>query len=133
MTNKGFSLIELLVALSIIALSLSFFAYFSDALSLTSSAKNEAAIAAYSHNYLEKLRSEWQNLDKFKNRSGIDLNDLPKGYSGQINIDEETGKVYNSDKKISEKVVSLRTVEIVLSDQAGNEFKMSTKIARPLE
>ncbi len=132
MNKKGFSLVELLVALSIIALSLSFFAYFSDALKLTSSAKNEAEIAAYSHNYLEGLRSSWQDLDSFKNRSNTKLKNLPVGYTAKVNITEQKGRVYNDKKQSSEELVSLRLVDIVLTDELGKEFIMSTAIARPL-
>jgi len=133
MNKKGFSLVELLVALSIIALSLSFFAYFSDALKLTGSAKNEAAVAAYSHNYLESLRAKWQNLDSFNEPTNIEPKNLPEGYTAKVKISEEKGKVYNPEKRISQAVVSLRTIEIILTDQTGNEFMMSTKIARPVE
>ncbi len=111
---------------------MSFFAYFSDALRLTNSAKNEAEIAAYSRNYLEGLRSSWQNLDNFKESANIKADNLPTGYKAKVTINETKGNVYNMAKEASEEVVSLRIISIVLTDETGEEFTMSTQIARPL-
>ncbi len=131
--ENAFSLVEVLVALAILGLSLSFFAYFADALKLTGSAKQEAEIAAYAYNYLENLRSTWQNLESFETSYGLKPNNVPEGFVAKIQSDEKKSQIKKKGFAIAN-VVSLRTVTIILKDNSEktDDFIMSTAIARPV-
>ncbi len=131
--TKAFSLVEVLVALAILGLSLSFFAYFADALKLTDSAKQEAEIAAFAYNYLENLRAAWQNIDNFETSYGLKPIAVPEGFEARVRIEEKRSQIKKKDLGLTN-VVSLRTVTIILKDSSEKmaDFIMSTQIARPV-
>ena len=131
--RKAFSLVEILLALSILGLSLSFFAYFSDALKLTDSAKREAEIAAYGFNYLENLRAQWRDPGRFAAALGLEAKNPPNGFEVEIKVDEKRSRVRTADFGIID-IVSLRTVTIILRSKEENidDFLMSTQIVRPV-
>jgi prepilin-type N-terminal cleavage/methylation domain-containing protein len=63
--RQGLTLVEVLVALVIIAITMVMFGYFSTALQATSNSRQATAAANFSRSYLDALRSQWQDLTMY--------------------------------------------------------------------
>ena len=130
--RSAFSLPEVLLALAVLGLAMSFFTYFVDALKLTDAAKDEAAIAAYTYNYLENLRAEWQNTANFDVAYGLHEIALPPGFSAEIRTKEEKAQIQKKGLG-AVTITALRTVSIRIKDKTAklDDFEMTAQFVRP--
>jgi prepilin-type N-terminal cleavage/methylation domain-containing protein len=134
--KRALTLVEVLVALAVIAITVSMFLYFADALRLTRISKEETQAAAYARNYLDGLRGLWLVHDNYINRLDYaEPQNSPTGYEVKVTILDEAGKAVASyPGGASESNLSpLRTVTISLTDEKGQVYEMSTQISRPLQ
>jgi prepilin-type N-terminal cleavage/methylation domain-containing protein len=134
--RHGLTLVEVLVALAVIAITVSMFLYFADALRLTRISKEETTASAYARNYLDSLRGLWLVRDNYLNKLDYaEPQNIPAGYEVKVTILDEAGKAVASypGGAGGSNFSPLRTVTISLTDEAGQVYEMSTQISRPLQ
>lgn len=137
--KRGLTLVEVLVALVLVAVAVSMFVYFIDALRLTRISSNEAEISAYMRNYLDTLRSAWRDTDNYfdlsseiAGRNIVQPPEAPQGSRVNVTITSDEGTVYSGSGRGSGTDYSnLRDVQIEVT---ANEtvYSLHTQISRPL-
>lgn len=155
--KAGFTLVEVLVAIVIIGITLSMFAYLVNSLRISSNARNETSAAVFARNYFDTLRSLWQVESRYDavggnatatNDERPELVAPPSGFerytltvqsvsaTGQ-NIGGATSVTYSAGTAGTRMSFPysandyLREITIVLTDRGGEVYSFSTKIVRP--
>lgn len=150
-SNKGFSLIEVLVALAIIAITITLFSYFVSSLQRSRDARLETTAAAYARNYFDSLRAAWQDPLIYSN-GDLSLGDgdvePPAGYkSVEIKVTRydtghaKTGESTFSDTSASFKLPEsdddglivdfIRRISLEITDNQGDSETFVTQIVQP--
>jgi len=152
--QKGLTLVEVLVALAIIAVTMVMFGYFSSSLQATSNSRRETAAANFSRSYLDALRSQWQDLTMYRDgaresssaRSNPPFLDVPEGFvSYEIDIDRRNvagtsigTASFSSDDgegafdwQDEDDDDFMRLVTLTLTDVQGETYTYGTQIVRP--
>lgn len=152
--QKGLTLVEVLVALAIIAITMVMFGYFSTSLQATSNSRRETAAANFSRSYLDALRSQWQDLTMYRagardsgsTRSNPPFLDVPDGFvSYEVDVDRRnvagtsigTASFSSNDGEGAfnwqdeDDDDFIRLVTLTLTDVQGEIYTYSTQIVRP--
>ena len=128
-SQKGLSLVEVLVALVLVSVAVSMFVYFTDALRITRMSKEETLALTYARQHLDALKSAWQQPKAYL--EDLDLarpDNVPVGFRADVNLkDAGVGSIDLSGEDGS----ILRTVTITLVHESGKSYSLSTQIARP--
>ena len=137
--NSGFTLVEVLVALTVASLAVGMFAYFVDSLILTRTSQQEAAAAAYARTYLEGLEASWQfDTDESYGHLGLaaDLPEPPASYEASVTVTDKDGSLlltatHPSSATAATDRTPLRNVRITLTDSEARVVRFETQIALP--
>lgn len=113
MNSKGLTLIEVLIALVILAVGVTIFGYFSTSFSLTRSAQYDTQSQAVARSYFDALRAYWNgNNTAFGNGTcPLTLIGTPSGYSvSSCTVTTPTGS--NQLNQVAITVVSPKTTKV---------------------
>ena len=138
--SKGYTLIEVLVAVVIIVIVIGFFSYFATSLKISKEAKLETTAASFARRYFDTLRSNWQSDIDYDTGELLNLSP-PNGYSNYnlaitlIDGKGEVTKTYAADytsgfTDLNSTVDYIRQIDLVLKTPL-QEYKFSTQIVRP--
>lgn len=154
----GLTLVEVLVALGIIAITMVMFGYFSTSLRATSDSRRETAAANFSRSYLDALRSQWQDLSMYTSgakgliaelqRPNPPFLEVPEGFASYtVDIERRNvrgealgthsasansaGNATGFDWEDENQNDFLRFVILTLTDAQGETYEYSTQIVRP--
>ena len=138
-SKHGFTLVEVLVALTVASLAVGMFAYFVDSLILTRTSQQEAAAAAYARTYLERLEASWQfDTDESYRHLGLaaDLPEPPASYEASVTVSDRAGNAlltatYPSSATDVTDRTPLRSVLVTLTDDDEQRVRFETQIALP--
>ena len=149
MRKQGLSLIEVLVALVLVAVAVSMFLYFADSLRLTTLSREETQAASFARNYFDSLKSRWQSEIGYENdlelAEDLLLSQTPEGYEAELEVKDEkdslifklslerasdgsatlTGSVPGSH------AAPLRKMYLLLKSNKGKEILLETTISAP--
>ncbi len=138
---KGFTLVEVLVALGVISITMGLFGYFVKSLSLSTESKHETSAASFAHRYINTLRSNWQS--NFDYDAGVLPNlSPPSGYDDYkltiVLLDNagNTTSTYTEDysngfSSLNSSADNMRQINLLLTMQQGGLYQFSTQIVRP--
>lgn len=136
--KRGLSLVEVLVALVIVAIAASMFLYFADALRLTRLARQETTATTFARSYLSSLQSYWQEPDNYVYGLAYaeSLADtVPEPFSIQVRIRDEKGvellNLPDEQATLEKDSSRLRHVSVTLTDLQGKVISMSSSISYP--
>ncbi|MEM7734672.1 MAG: prepilin-type N-terminal cleavage/methylation domain-containing protein [Deinococcota bacterium] len=153
--QKGLTLVEVLVALAIIAITMVMFGYFSSSLQATGNSRRETAAANFARSYLDALRSQWQDLTMYRDggresgnaRSNPPFLEVPDGftfYTVDIERRNVTGVVVGTPTQFNSTAGEaafnwqdendtdfMRLVTLTLTDAQGETYTYSTQVVRP--
>jgi prepilin-type N-terminal cleavage/methylation domain-containing protein len=135
--DGGFSLIEVMIALFIIAIATLVFGYFMTPLRQSKEAQQQTQQVTLARNYLDNLRSFWQDPDadcRYIKLTLPTLQDFPK-FKIIVKKASDNSVIldYRSDQTFPNKKDStlLRNIELQLLDANNNPITtLSTQIAR---
>ncbi len=138
--SKGYTLVEVLVAVVIIVIVIGFFGYFATSLKISTESKLETTAASFARRYFDTLRSNWQSNIDYDTGELLNLSP-PNGYSnynlaitlvdGKGNITKTYEADYNSGfTDLDSTVDDIREIDMVLKTPQ-KEYKFSTQIVRP--
>lgn len=133
--QTGLTLVEVLVALVLVAVAVSMFTYFVDALRLTNVSRQETQAAAYMRNYLDNLRAEWRDFEDYTYHiDRADPGKPPDTFKKvAVTVSSSNGAVvsYPGGAAPASHLAPLRTVTISVTNQQDVSLSLSTYIARP--
>ncbi len=149
MKKQGLSLIEVLMALVLVAIAVSMFLYFADSLRLTTVSREETQAATFGRNYFDSLKSRWQS--EFGYENDLDIigdfleDNIPDSYEAVLEIKDENDStivelelsrnadgVANMSGSIpSSHSASLRKMYLTLSSAKAKEMRLETTISAP--
>jgi prepilin-type N-terminal cleavage/methylation domain-containing protein len=149
--KAGLTLIEVLVALGIIAITMVMFGYFSTSLRATGDSRRNTAAANFARSYLDSVRSQWQDVEIYKGghktRPNPPFLDVPEGfesYSVSVearnvnNVVVGTRGPYTSTAGAAAFNLEnggdndfMRLVTLTLTDTQGETYTYSTQVVRP--
>lgn len=152
--QKGFSLVEVLVALFIISIGVVFFGYFAKSLKTTGSARFETEAMITMRSALNNTRTLWSDEKGYSNIYLPYLIDAPKGYQN-LSIDIESlstttrdlnyncvytflpdlQKFENTCNPLTEEDIGslIRHVEFTLTDNQKEPLVLSMQLSRPVK
>ncbi|WP_051304178.1 type IV pilus modification PilV family protein [Calidithermus chliarophilus] len=143
MRRDGLSLIEVMVALVIIAITVLLFAYFASSFRGTSQAQIDTQAQVYARSYFDALRAEWSTHSGFnadpstfaypRSPEGPPLVPPPKGFElVEFNPEANVTRVSGTDASgKAYSVVVMRQVLIKIRSARGKEYEFRTQIAAP--
>jgi prepilin-type N-terminal cleavage/methylation domain-containing protein len=136
--RDGFSLVEMMVAMFIIAIAIIMFSYFLNPLRQTSQSQVETQMAAQARSYLDSLRSSWsngQNECAYRNMTQPQLTNFPSHILEVTSgIDNTAIMKYTSSTNTTTGSTTDTTLlrNVKLSVISGNQtITLTTQIARP--
>ncbi len=117
MYPKGFSLIEVLISLVILAVTTMLLGHFM--LSFTSSreAQTDTQVQALARSYMDALRTEWQ-IPALYNSNAAPSVSFPNGY--------------RSNLQVSVVDAGLKTVTLTITNPSGRTYAFVTRVVAPL-
>ncbi len=130
--TKGMTLIEVLIALALIGVAVSMFAYFISSLQTTQHAREQTTALAYARDYLEGLRAKWQTLEGYQTLSLAKPTDPPSSYDIKIKIENDKGSVvFAYPGGGSNDLSALRKITLTFTDEKDKTISLVTSMARP--
>ena len=139
--SKGFTLVEVLVALGVLSITMGLFTYFGTSLNISHEAKLETSAASFSRKYIDTLRSSWQNDLAYDDGALLDLSP-PNGYtdynltitlldSAGTTTSTYTGSYSSGFSDLNSTADDIRQINLSLTTAKGDQHKFSTQIVRP--
>ncbi|WP_027881895.1 prepilin-type N-terminal cleavage/methylation domain-containing protein [Meiothermus rufus] len=122
MRPKGFSFVEVMVALAILSLSILILSYFGSSFTLTRNAQIDTQAQAYARSYFDNLRAAWATQAAFHTGALPELNP-PRGFSNPTVRLEDIQSIGNR--------VILRRATLEFTGPQERMFRFSTEIALP--
>ncbi len=122
MRPKGFSFVEVMVALAILSLSILILTYFGSSFTLTRNAQIDTQAQAYARSYFDNLRAAWATPAAF-NAGVLPALRPPQGFSSPAVRTEDIQSIGNQ--------VVLRRVTLEFTGPQGRAFRFSTEVVLP--
>ncbi|WP_119313447.1 type IV pilus modification PilV family protein [Calidithermus terrae] len=126
MRRDGLTLIEVLVALVIIAVTTMLLGYFISGFTATSTSRSDTQAQVFARSYFEAVRSEWSTPLDFRNKPLPDpatLASLPSGFR-VLNYSVTSVETVGTDEV-------LRDVRIEIRDPKGKVSVFETRVVKP--
>lgn len=136
-SNKGLTIVEVLVAMFILSVALIIFSYLSGPIRMIQLAQAETRAAGFARGYLDLVRATWTNDSEFKSGK-LPVQTPPDGFAYKVRVtDASTNTLINeytysasTPPPTTNHTSKLRLVSITVTNPRGLELKLDTEVVR---
>lgn len=132
--EAGFTIIEAVVAVAVIAIGILLLSYLFDSIKLTRIAQNETVAVNFARRYLDVNKALWQDPYFYGTRSMPQLT-APSNFKYTIQVEDETFTGGTAIAPVAQTssvgTVLERSVLLLVTTPDNNVVRLGTRIARP--